>query len=144
SIPDPDPDPQPDPDPDPDPITPLPPCHYDINGGIIDDRDTACFTLNGPSQYWRMVETGYGNRLYWTKAYGGSGTTNWAAWKFQVTQPEHYRIEVYNVPTYGTSKNAHFELLYDGQVHQIRVNLNNHNGWFSLVEMDLAPGKQVE
>jgi len=103
-------------------------------GGVI-DSEGPCLALYGPARFWRSVEgEGYGGGLYWTNAFQNERPSNWARWRFSVSQSGRYALEVHSVPQYSVYPQVRYAITSADGVNEVTLNLAGQSGWVRLGE----------
>lgn len=108
-------------------------------GGIIDNLNP-CFELHGAPNSWRYVTSaGHGNDLHWTYGWD-QARSNWAQWHLQFVEAGTYRVEVFTVAEYATSRSARYVVRHGGRETEKRLDYTAGSGWRSLGEFAFAAG----
>ena len=101
-------------------------------GATIDNTDP-CFQAFGKSQYWRGVNNaGIGGDLIWTNAFENERPSNWAQWRFLLTTPGEYEVEVHTVQDYSKYDAVRYEVRTPAGPQEVIADLKDYDGWYSL------------
>ena len=107
------------------------------DGGVVDDTGE-CFRAGGPAEYIREENAGYGSFLKWTHATNAASPANFGVWDLHFEEAGKYKVEAFTAAPYAQSKQAVYQVSFDGQMQAVEIDQTAVDGWTSLGEFDFA------
>lgn len=112
--------------------TNCPACPASLDGGetIIDDEDAGCL-VRQTTAWWSSYQ-GHGDHHFWTRAIAAAGAESSARWRFGVSVPGDYAVEVFVPDADADTTNATYEVHHEGGVTEVVIDQSAQKGWQSL------------
>jgi len=109
-----------------------------VDGATIVDDGDACFSLAGPSQYWRDENAGHGGDLDWTRTTTGT-EYNYGTWQLDFDASGSYALQVHIDADHTTTAAATYEITTAGGIEEVTID-QRQGGWIDLGTFDFDAG----
>jgi MYXO-CTERM domain-containing protein len=109
-----------------------PPCLVTLDGGEteISELDAGCFQRQTP--WWWSSSSGLDGHHFYTIASNAAAPETIGTWRFGVSTPGDYQIEVFIPEEDAEAQGAVYEVHHDGGVEQISIDQAAAKGWQAL------------
>jgi lysozyme len=117
-----------------------PPCGVVPSAGDVVDDTGDCFQAGGNPDFIREENAGYGSFLKWTHATSAAAPANFGVWDLHFEDSGKYLVEAYTAAPYAQSKQAVYQVSFDGQMQAVEIDQTAIDGWTRLGEFEFAAG----
>jgi MYXO-CTERM domain-containing protein len=121
--------------------TNCPACPRSLDGGetIIDDEDAGCL-VRQTTAWWSSYE-GQGDHHFWTRAIAAGAAESSALWRFGVTVPGDYAVEVFVPDADASTTNATYQVHHEDGTTDVVIDQSTQKGWQPLGTFAFAGGE---
>jgi MYXO-CTERM domain-containing protein len=112
--------------------TNCPACPIVLDGGqtVIDDEDAGCL-VRQTTAWWSSFQ-GHGDHHFWTRAIAAAAPESSARWRFGVSVPGDYAVEVFVPDADASTTNATYEVHHAGGITEVGIDQSSQKGWQPL------------
>jgi MYXO-CTERM domain-containing protein len=120
--------------------TNCPACPISLDGGqtIIDDEDAGCL-VRQTTAWWSSYQ-GHGDHHFWTTAINAGSADSSALWRFGVSVPGDYAVEVFVPDADATTTHAAYQVHHAGGTNEVVIDQSTQKGWQALGTFAFAGG----
>ncbi len=120
--------------------TNCPTCAIALDGGetVIDDEDAGCFVRE--TTYWSSSYTGHDDHHFVTRATDAAAAESIGTWRFVVTTPGDYRVEVHVPDADAGTTNAVYQVVHADGTDMVAIDQSTQKGWQELGTFAFAGG----
>lgn len=120
--------------------TNCPSCPAVLDGGqtIIDDEDAGCL-VRQTTAWWSSYQ-GHDDHHFWTRAIDAGAPDSSARWRFGVSVPGDYRVEVFVPDADASTTNARYQVHHVGGTAEIAIDQSTNKGWQDLGVYEFSGG----
>ncbi|MCA9652176.1 MAG: peptidoglycan DD-metalloendopeptidase family protein [Myxococcales bacterium] len=120
--------------------TNCPACSKVLDGGqtIVDDEDAGCL-IRQTSSWWSSYQ-GHDDHHFWTRAIDAGSSESSAVWRFGVSVPGDYRVEVFVPDADAGSTNARYQVHHAAGTTEVALDQSTHKGWQDLGVYEFVGG----
>ncbi len=97
---------------------------------VVDDEDAGCL-VRQTTAWWSSYE-GHDDHHFYTRAIDEASDESIARWRFGVSVPGDYQVEVFVPEADATTTNAQYQVHHAGGTDQIVVDQSTDKGWQTL------------
>lgn len=117
-----------------------PACPLVLDGGqtVIDDEDAGCL-VRQTTAWWSSYE-GHGDHHFWTRAIDAGAPDSSARWRFGVSVPGDYRVEVFVPEANATTQSASYQVHHAGGTTAVVIDQSTQKGWQELGTFEFTGG----
>lgn len=112
--------------------TNCPECPLSLDGGttIIDDENAGCL-VRQTSAWWSSFQ-GHEDHHFWTRAIAAGTADSSARWRFGVTVPGDYAVEVFIPNADADTTNATYQIHHADGTAEVVIDQSTQKGWQAL------------
>jgi hypothetical protein len=112
--------------------TNCPSCSKALAGGetVIDDEDAGCFVR--VTTAWSSAYDGENGHHFVTRATDSGAADSIGSWRFMVTTPGDYRVEVFVPDAEAGTTNAVYEIVHADGTASVAIDQSTQKGWQEL------------
>jgi hypothetical protein len=120
--------------------TNCPACPRSLDGGetIIDDEDAGCL-VRQTTAWWSSYQ-GHDDHHFYTRAIAAAGPESIATWRFGVTVPGDYAVEVFVPDADADTTNARYQVHHADGTTEVVLDQSTAKGWQMLGTYAFAGG----
>lgn len=120
--------------------TNCPECPLTLDGGttIIDDENAGCL-VRQTTAWWSSYQ-GHEDHHFWTRAINGGAADSSALWRFGVTVPGDYAVEVFIPDADADTTNATYQVHHAAGTTDVGLDQSTSKGWQALGTFEFIGG----